>query len=237
VSITDRMQSNIGSQQYDIRQDLFAGEKCMACMSGQSSQCPMGGACTAGSTDGFPAVDGTTMPCGLSNCGIPEQRYLDQGAFVRTSTYGQSEAEMQAAFPYAQFTETAVQAAQQAAIPNAQYQYFQDPYYFSAYAEGKELAGVYPERHLVLRDEYDNNSIIATNPQGANLPITDINAGDKYQPYESQRRPLVPLMVADPLLLGQQSSQSTSKVQRKHIIMGVVAVGLLGGIGYVALKK
>lgn len=205
----------------------------MACMSGQSGQCPMGGACSAGSVNGFPAIDGTTMPCGLSNCGIPEQPYLDQGAFVRTSTYGQSEAEMEAAFPYSQFMETADQAAQQA----GQYQYYQDPYYFAPYAHGKELAGVYPQRHLVLENEYDNNSIVNTNPQADGLPITDINAGDKYQPYESQRRPLAPLMIADPLLLGQQSSQSTSHFQRKHIIMGVVAAGLIGGIGYIALKK
>lgn len=222
--------------QIDRRAPVDIGQMCMACKRG-GGPCMLGGACAKAAKHGFPYVDGTTMPCGLSNCGIPEQPYLDQLAFVTPASMdGSVEREQAASFPDEFFYESAAHHPMKAA-PKGSFDFSADPYYFAPYADGRQVMGAYEPQYNTLTNDFDNDSIVAMGSK--TTTVVDHAAWEKQQLSESIRRPLIEAPIVDPLYVGlgqQAATQATSGAAHGKIAMTILGAGALVVVGYIGYR-
>nr|QYA18760.1 hypothetical protein KOM_12_492 [Clandestinovirus] len=189
---------------------------------GVTVACDNNGQCGNTVQDGFPYVEGTTMPCSYANCGIPDQPFEDQkSAMMQGGMQGHAAAQM------------ADRMAN--GVIASGYEYFEDPYYMEAVEDGKVLAGSFPERHLVLQDDFNNDSIV---PTMSKEPITQFEAADKFIASESALRNPMPVAGSKDALLAQQAASQTASYKKSMLIGGyLLGAGVVAVLGYYGYKK
>lgn len=180
-------------------------------------------------TDVFPTLDNLTMGCGASNCGIPPQRYLDQG--MPDITYA----------PYMKMAKSGkaqddvVMEPAPKTAPN--YRFYEDtPFTPNGLTAGNQFTvkgyGNFKPRGWNMPDAYSGK--YNAQGTGAAKAPSDFEAWQRGTSFPSRRYPLAHLPIKDALLAqegAQDEGMSTGK--KVGIAVGVIAgLGLLGGLVY-----